>query len=97
MGKECFLGSKYVQNKDTKEIMISQTEFAVKVTKVPVSPARKKTRDDPADKAEIHAFRGVSGSISWSNTSGCVLSSVSIAADFAATDSLRSVHHACNT
>ena len=57
-------GSKYVQNKDTKEIMIPQTEFAVKVMKVPVSPARKKVRDDPADKAEVHAFRGVSGSIS---------------------------------
>ena len=60
-----FCGSKYVPNKDTKEIMISQTEFAVKVTKVPMSPASKKMRDDRADKAEIHAFRGVSGSISW--------------------------------
>ena len=36
--------------------------FAVK--KVPMSPARKKMREDPADKAEIHAFRGVSVSIS---------------------------------
>ena len=58
-------GVKYVQNKVNKEIMITQTEFAVKTTKVPMSPARKKMRDDLADKAEIHAFRGVSGSISW--------------------------------
>ena len=36
-----------------------------KSTKVPMSPARKKMREDPADKAEIHAFRGVRGSISW--------------------------------
>ena len=61
-----FCGSKYVQNKDTKDIMITQAEFAVKVTKVPMSAARKKMREDPADKAEIHAFRGVTGSISWS-------------------------------
>ena len=60
-----FCCSKYAQNKDNKEIMITQTEFAVKITKVPMSPARKKIRDDLADKAEIHAFRGVSGSISW--------------------------------
>ena len=60
-----FCGSTYVQNKDNKEIMITQTEFAVKITKVPMSPARKNMRDDLADKAEIHAFRGVSGSISW--------------------------------
>ena len=52
-----FCGSKYVQNKDTKEIMISQTEFAVKITEVPMSPARKKMREDPADKAENIAFR----------------------------------------
>ena len=37
----------------------------VKITKVPMSPARKQMREDPADEAEIHAFRGVSGSISW--------------------------------
>ena len=47
------------------EIMITQTEFAVKITQVPISLARKKMGDDPADKAEIHAFRGVSGSIGW--------------------------------
>ena len=41
-----------------------------------MSLARKKMRDDPVDKAEIHAFRGVSGSISW----------FSIAADLATTD-----------
>ena len=35
-------GSKYVQNKDDKEIMISPAEFAVAITRVPVSPARKK-------------------------------------------------------
>ena len=60
-----FCGSKYAQNKDTKEIMISQTEFAVRITKIPMSAARKKMREDPADKAQIHAFRGVSGSTSW--------------------------------
>ena len=60
-----FCGSKYVQNKVTKEIMISQTEFAAKIVKIPVSAARKKMREDLADKAEIHAFRGVSGSVSW--------------------------------
>ena len=60
-----FCGSKHVQNKDSKDVMITQTEFAVKITKVPMSPARKKMRDDLADKAEIHALRGVSGSISW--------------------------------
>ena len=65
VGEGMFCGSTYVQNKDNKEIMITQTEFAVKITKVPMSPARKKIRDDLADKAEIHAFRGVSGSISW--------------------------------
>ena len=85
-----FSGFKYIQNKDTKEIMISQTEFAMKITEVPMSPARKKMREDPADKAEIHTFRGVSGRkhqlVGWSNTSGCVLSSVSIAADSATTD-----------
>ena len=57
--KACFCGSKNVQNRDTKEIMISQTDFAVKIKKVPMSPARKKMREDPADKAEIHAFRDV--------------------------------------
>ena len=60
-----FCGSLNVQNKDNKEVMITQTEFVVTITKVPMSPARKKMRDDLADKAEIHAFRGVSGSISW--------------------------------
>ena len=59
-----FCDVKYVQNKVNKEIMITQTEFAVKNTKVPMSPARKKMRDHLADKAEIHAFRGVRGSIS---------------------------------
>ena len=33
VGEGMFCGSKCVQNKDTKEIMISQTEFAVKVKK----------------------------------------------------------------
>ena len=42
--------------------MITQTEFAVKI---PMSAARKKMREDLADKAEIHAFHGVSGSVSW--------------------------------
>ena len=65
VGEGMFCGSKYVQNKDNKEIMITQTEFAVKITKVPMFLARNKMRDGPADKAEIHAFRGVSGSISW--------------------------------
>ena len=65
VGEGMFCGSKYVQNKDSKDIMITQTECAVKITKVPMSPAKKKMRDDLAVKAEIHAFRGVSGSISW--------------------------------
>ena len=65
VGEGMFCGSKCVQNKDTKEVVISQTEFAVKITEVHMSPARKKMREDPADKAEIHALRGVSGSISW--------------------------------
>ena len=60
VGEEMFCGSKYVQNEDNKMI-----EFAVKITKVPMSPARKKMRDDLADKAGIHALRSVSGSISW--------------------------------
>ena len=61
-----FCGSKYVQNKDNKEIMITQTEFAVKITKVPMSPARKKMRDDFADRAEIQAFHGVVAvSVGW--------------------------------
>ena len=63
VGEGMFCGSKYVQNKDTKEIMISQTECAVKITKIPMFAARKNMREDPADKAEVHAFRGVSGSI----------------------------------
>ena len=65
VGEGMFCSSKYVQNKDTKEIMISQTEFAVKITRFPMSPASKNVREDRADKAEIHAFRGVSGSICW--------------------------------
>ena len=60
-----FRGSKYVQDKVNKEIMSTQTEFAVGITKVPMSPARKEMRDDLADEAEIHALRGLSGSISW--------------------------------
>ena len=41
------------------------------------------------DNAEISAFRGVGGNVSWltgQETSGCVLSSVSIAANSATTD-----------
>ena len=49
----------------TKEITISQTEFAAKIVKIPMSAARKKMREDLADKAEIHAFREVSRSVSW--------------------------------
>ena len=67
VGEVMFCGSKHVQNKDNKEIMISQTEFAVKVTKNPMFLARKKMRDDPADEAEVHAFRGVNWqkSVGW--------------------------------
>ena len=54
-----------MQNKATKEIMITQTEYASEIVKIPMSAARKKMREDLADKAEIHAFRGTSGSISW--------------------------------
>ena len=59
-----FCGSKYVQNKVTKEIMITQTEFAAKNCQNSMSAARKKMREDLVDKAQIHAFRGVSGSVS---------------------------------
>ena len=45
--------------------MISQTECAANITNMPISAARKKMREDLADKAEIRAFRGVSGSIGW--------------------------------
>ena len=65
IGDGTFCGSKYVQNKITKEIMISQTEFAAKTVKIPMSAARKKMREDLADEAGIRAFRGVSGSVSW--------------------------------
>ena len=41
-------------------------EFAAKIVKILMSVARKKMREDLADKAEIHAFR-------------CLMSSVSIA------------------
>ena len=73
VGERMLCGSKYVQNKDTKDIVISQTEFAVKITKVPMSPARKKKKKDPADEAEIHAFRGVSGSICWIHVRMCLV------------------------
>ena len=52
VGEVMFGRSKYVQNTDNKEIMITQTEFAVKCETILL-------------KAEIHAFLGVSGSISW--------------------------------
>ena len=42
VGEGIFCGSKHVQNKDTKDIMISQTEFAVEITEVPMFLARKK-------------------------------------------------------
>ena len=65
VGEGMFCGSKYVQDKATKEIMITQTEFAAEIVKIPMSAARKKMREDVADEAEIHAFRGVSGSVNW--------------------------------
>ena len=65
VGEGMFCGSKYVRNKVTKQIMITQTEFAAKIVKIPMSAARMKMRDDLADKAEIHAFRGASGSVRW--------------------------------
>ena len=54
VGEGMFCGSKKVQNTDTKDIMSSQTELAVKITKVPMSPARKKM--DRGYKAEIMRF-----------------------------------------
>ena len=33
VGEGMFCGARYVQNKDSKDIMITQTEFAVKITK----------------------------------------------------------------
>ena len=65
VGEGMFCGSKYVQNKATKEILITQTEFAAKIVKIPMSAARKKMREYLAGKAETYAFRGVSGSVSW--------------------------------
>ena len=44
VGEGMFCGSKLLQNKDTKETMISQSEFAVKIAKVPMAPARRKMR-----------------------------------------------------
>ena len=35
IGEGIFCGSNYVQNKATKEIMITQTEFAAKTVKIP--------------------------------------------------------------
>ena len=64
IGEGMFCGSTKLQNKATKEIMITQTEFAAKIVKIPMSAARKKMREDLADKAEIHAFREVNGSVS---------------------------------
>ena len=51
VGEGMFCGSKYVQNKAIKEIMITQTEFAAKIVKIPMSAARKKMREHLADKA----------------------------------------------
>ena len=48
-----FCGSKYVQNKATKEIMITQTEFAAKSVKIPMSAARKKMREDLAVEVSL--------------------------------------------
>ena len=69
VGEGMFCGSKYVQNKATKDIMITQTEFAAIIVKIRMSAARKKMREDLADKAEIHAFRGVSQLAGWSDSS----------------------------
>ena len=41
VGEGMFCGSKYVQNKVTKEIIITQTEFAAKIVKIPMSAARR--------------------------------------------------------
>ena len=45
VGERMFCGSKYVQNKVTQKIMITQTEFAAKIVKIPMSAARKKMRE----------------------------------------------------
>ena len=47
--------------------MITQTEFPAKIVKIPMSAARKKMRGNLSDKAEIHAFRGVSGWLAGQN------------------------------
>ena len=61
-----FCGSKYVQNKDNKDIMITQTEFAVKITKVPVSPARKKCETILLTKLKFMRFVvSVAVSVGW--------------------------------
>ena len=41
-GEGMFCGSKCVQNKATKEIVVTQTEFAAKIVKIPMSAARKR-------------------------------------------------------
>ena len=53
VGEGMSCGSEYAQDKVDKEITITQTEFAVEITKVPMSPARKKMQDDLADENEI--------------------------------------------
>ena len=77
VGEGMFSCSKSVQNKVNKEIMITQTEFAVKITKVPMSPARKKFETILLTKLRFMRFVVlVSVSAGWSNTSGCVIPSV---------------------
>ena len=65
MEKGCSAAPSMCRTKRQKDLMITQAEFAANIVKIPMSAARKKMREDIADKAEIHAFRWVSGSVSW--------------------------------
>ena len=87
IGEGVFCGSKYAQNKVNKEIMITHTEFAVKITNVPMSPATKKMQDDLADSQNscVSWCQWQCQLACWSNTSRRVLSSVTIATNFAST------------
>ena len=62
--KACFVVPSTSRTKIPKRSWSPRQSLQWKPTKVPMSPARKKMREDPADKAQIHASRGVSGSIS---------------------------------
>ena len=81
------------EQSDKRDHDHTHTEFAAKIVKIPMSAARKKMRENLADKAEIHAFRGVSGSVSWlaGQTRPDVSSSVPIATNSSTANSCTSL------